>query len=68
VTELGQTKAQGQTTIILYSPKLYAFRFLINALGITRSPQILIKSDPTQTVDIEIRLGSDWGKKLPAGY
>ena len=35
VTELGQTKAQGQTTIILYSPKLYAFRYLINTLGIT---------------------------------
>jgi LCP family protein required for cell wall assembly len=67
-TEFGQTKAQGQTTIILYSPKLYAFRFLINTLGITRSPQILIKPDPTQTVDIEIRLGSDWGSKLPAGY
>ncbi len=68
VTELGQTKAQGQTTIILYSPKLYAFRFLINTMGITRSPQIIIKSDPAQTVDIEIRLGSDWIKKLPAGY
>ena len=68
VTELGQTKAQGQTTIILYSPKLYAFRYLINALGITRSPQILIKSDPTQSADIEIRLGSDWVGKLPAGY
>jgi hypothetical protein len=67
-TEFGQTKAQGQTTIILYSPKLYAFRFLINTLGITRSPQILIKPDPTQTVDIEIRLGSDRGSKLPAGY
>jgi polyisoprenyl-teichoic acid--peptidoglycan teichoic acid transferase len=68
VTELGQTKAQGQTTIILYSPKLYAFRFLINTMGITRSPQIIIKSDPAQTVDIEIRLGSDWIKKLPEGY
>jgi polyisoprenyl-teichoic acid--peptidoglycan teichoic acid transferase len=67
-TEYGQTKAQGQTTIILYSPKLYAFRFLINTLGITRSPQILIKPDPTQTVDIEIRLGKDWVSKLPSGY
>jgi hypothetical protein len=67
-TEFGQTKAQGQTTIILYSPKLYAFRYLISTLGITRAPQILIRPDPTQTVDIEIRLGSDWVSKLPAGY
>ena len=67
-TEFGQTKAQGQTTIILYSPKLYAFRYLIDTLGITRSPQILIRPDPTQSVDIEIRLGSDWVGKLPAGY
>jgi hypothetical protein len=33
--------------------------------GITRSPQILIKSDPAQTVDIEIRLGTDWIDKAP---
>jgi polyisoprenyl-teichoic acid--peptidoglycan teichoic acid transferase len=68
VTELGKTKAQSRTTIILYTPKLYAFRYLIHTLGITNPVQILIKSDPTQTVDIEVRLGSDWVSKLPAGY
>jgi hypothetical protein len=68
VTEFGQTKAQSRTSIILYSPKLYAYRYLINLLGITTVPQILIKSDPTQTVDIEVRLGSDWVSKLPSGY
>ncbi len=68
VTELGQTKAQSRTTIVLYTSKLYAFRYLINTLGITGPVQILIKSDPAQTVDIEVRLGSDWVSRLPAGY
>jgi len=68
VTEIGKTKSQSRTSITLYSPKLYAFRFLINALGITSSPQIFIKPDPSQTVDIEIHLGNDWVSKLPDGY
>ena len=68
VTELGNTKAQSRTTVVLYNSKLYAFRYLINTLGITSPVQILLKSDPSQTVDIEIRLGSDWVNKLPAGY
>jgi polyisoprenyl-teichoic acid--peptidoglycan teichoic acid transferase len=68
VTELGNTKAQGRTTITLYTSKLYAFRYLISTLGISSPVQILIKSDPTQTVDIEVRLGSDWTSKLPSGY
>jgi LCP family protein required for cell wall assembly len=65
VTEVGQAKASSRTTITLYSPRLYTFRFLIDLLGITTSPQILIKPDASQTVDIEIRLGTDWIKKLP---
>jgi LCP family protein required for cell wall assembly len=68
VTELDNTKAQSRTTIILYSPKLYALRFVLDLFGITRGPQILIKPDPSQTVDIEIRLGSDWISQLPPGY
>ena len=68
VTELGKTKAQSRTTIVLYTSKLYAFRYLIYTLGITSPVQILIKSDPAQTVDIEVRLGSDWVSMLPAGY
>jgi LCP family protein required for cell wall assembly len=68
ITELGNTKAQSQTTVVLYSPKLYALRFLLDIFDITRSNQILIKPDPTQTVDIEIRLGSDWINLLPSGY
>jgi LCP family protein required for cell wall assembly len=68
VRELDDTKAQGQTTIFVYSPKLYALRFLVDTFGITRSTQIRIKPDPTQTVDIEIWLGNDWIDKLPSGY
>lgn len=65
VTESGNTKAYSRTMIILYSPKLYTLRYLIDVLGVTSSTQILIKPDPTQTVDIEVRLGKDWITKLP---
>lgn len=65
VTEFGTTKAQGRTTITLYSPKLYTLKFLLSALDITGRTPILIDPDPTQTVDVEIRLGADWTGKLP---
>ena len=61
------TGASNQTMLIMYAPKLYALRYLINTFGITES-NLLIKSDPTQTVDIEIRVGDDWVSKLPGGY
>jgi LCP family protein required for cell wall assembly len=66
VTETGKTKAISRTTIMLYSPKLYTLRFLIDLFGISSSAQIFIKPDPAQTVDIELRLGKDWVGKLPA--
>jgi LCP family protein required for cell wall assembly len=68
VSEFGTAKPSGQTMIILYSPKLYTLKFLLSIFHITRSNQILIKPDPSQTVDIEIRLGSDWSKLLPPEY
>lgn len=68
VTEPGNTQAYNQTTIVLYSPKLYTLRFLINDFGITSSNQIVISPDPSQSVDIEVRLGNDWAGRLPAGY
>jgi len=68
VREFGKTKATSRTTIILYSPKLYTLQYLIDIFGITNSTPIRIQPDPSQTVDIEIRLGSDWVSKLPAGY
>jgi len=67
-TEFGNAKASNQTTIVLYSPKLYTLQFLIDTFGITSSTQILIKPDPSETVDIEIRLGKDWINNLPIGY
>ena len=66
ITETGNVKAQSRTTIVLYSPKLYTLKFLQDIFDITRSPQILIQPDPSQTVDIEIRLGPDWVDRLPA--
>jgi hypothetical protein len=68
VTEYGDTKAYSRTTIILYSPKLYTLRFLMDTFGIKSSTQILIKPDSSQTVDIEIQLGQDWISQFPLGY
>jgi LCP family protein required for cell wall assembly len=70
VTERGApTGLSSQTVVVIYSPKLYALRFLINPLGmITSSNQIQFRPDPGQSVDLEIRLGNDWVSKLPAGY
>ncbi|HSL31194.1 MAG TPA: LCP family protein [Anaerolineales bacterium] len=65
VTQVGETRASSRTTIVLYSPKLYAFRYLLDLFEITRSVQILIQPDPSETVDIEIRLGDDWVGRLP---
>jgi hypothetical protein len=65
VTETGNTKAASRTTIVLYSPKLYTLKFLLDTFDITASVQILIKPDPSETVDIEVRLGKDWIDKLP---
>jgi polyisoprenyl-teichoic acid--peptidoglycan teichoic acid transferase len=69
VTESGApTAALAQTMLVVYSPKLYALRYLINLFGIKSSNQILFKPDPSSTVDIAILIGSDWATKLPAGY
>lgn len=69
VTEHGiPTGASDQTVLIVYSPKLYALRYLADTFGVTGSNQIIIKPDPTATADIEIRLGEDWVGQLPTGY
>jgi len=62
------TGASDQTVLVLYSPKLYALRYLIETFGIRGSNQVMIKPDPAEIVDIEIRLGEDWINRLPAGY
>jgi hypothetical protein len=61
------TGAANQTVLIMYSPKLYALRYLIETFGVRGSNQVLIRPDPVETVDIEIRLGEDWISKLPVG-
>ena len=68
VTETGNIKSQSRTTIVLYSPRLYALRFLLDLLAIDRSAQILIKPDSAQAVDIEIRLGTDALIHLPSDF
>ena len=67
-TEFGDIQDVNRTMIILYTPKLYTLRYLLGVFEITNSTPIRIKPDPSETVDIEIRLGPDWVKKLPEGY
>ncbi|MCC7119631.1 MAG: LCP family protein [Anaerolineales bacterium] len=65
VTEIGTaTEAYSQTVVIVYGPKLYTLRYLQSALGISAS-QIRFSPDPTSTVDIEIRVGSDLAGSIP---
>ncbi|MCC6986392.1 MAG: LCP family protein [Anaerolineales bacterium] len=61
------TGASNATKIILFSPKLYALRYLTELFGVG-GQQIVIQPDPTSTVDIEIRLGEDWVGRVPGGY
>jgi LCP family protein required for cell wall assembly len=62
------TGTANQTVLVLYGPKLYALRYLIETFGVTGSNQVMVKPDPAETVDIEIRLGEDWVGRLPTGY
>jgi polyisoprenyl-teichoic acid--peptidoglycan teichoic acid transferase len=69
VTEFGVPNGLSQQSVlIVYSPKLYALRYLADTFGATGGNQIVFKPDPTETVDIEIRLGEDWAGRLPPGY
>src|SRR5215216_3344803 len=61
VTEIGPAdRAYDGTVIVLYSPKLYTLKYLQAVFGVNENARIIIKPDPTSTVDIEIRLGNDW--------
>lgn len=60
VTEVGNANgAYNRTVIVLYSPKLYTLRYLINLFGVNSSTQIVFTPDAAATVDVEIRLGGD---------
>jgi hypothetical protein len=68
VTEIGiPTGDASQTVLVIYSPELYTLKFLKELFSLT-SYQIVMKPDPTASVDFEIRLGEDWVAKLPEGY
>src|SRR5688572_6052815 len=61
VTEAGPAdRAYDRTVVILFSGKLYTLKYLQALIGIDSSTQILIRPDPTSTVDVEVRLGNDW--------
>lgn len=69
VTEIGNAdRVYDRTVVVIYSPKLYALRYIISTFGINSSNQIQIKPDPASTVDLEIRVGNDWAGMIPAGF
>jgi LCP family protein required for cell wall assembly len=66
VTEVGGAdRAYDNTIIVLYKPKLYTMKYLQAVFGITSGAQIRIQPDPTQTVDLEVRLGNSWAANNP---
>ena len=66
VTEAGPADGgYNSTLLVLYSPKLYTLKYLQAVFGVSSSTQILIRPDPTSTVDVEVRLGNDWANNNP---
>ena len=65
VTEVGPAdNTYSATLIIVYGPKLYTLKYLQSTFGIPAN-NIRFSPDPAQTVDIEIRLGSDIAGSIP---
>lgn len=65
VTEVGKAdNVYSSTVVVIYGPKLYTLKYLQSVFGITQK-QIRFSPDPTSTVDIEIRLGSDIAGSIP---
>jgi LCP family protein required for cell wall assembly len=67
VTEAGaaDNSNYNSTIIVLHSPKLYTLKYLQAFFRVTSSSQILIRPDPTATVDVEVFLGNDWASNNP---
>ena len=66
VTEVGPAdRVYDNTIVVLYSPKLYTLKYIQSVFGISSSAMIRIQPDPTQTVDVEVRLGNDWANSNP---
>jgi hypothetical protein len=65
VTEIGAADAiYGSSVVVVYGPKVYTMRYLQSVLGLSHT-QIRFDPNPSSTVDIEIRLGSDWAAVIP---
>lgn len=65
VTEVAPSpEVYSQTIIVVYGPKLYTIKWLQATFGISER-QIRFSPDPNQTVDIEIRIGSDIAGTIP---
>ena len=64
VTEAGSGGGEGQTTIVVYGPKLYTLRYLVATYGFSHA-QIRFSPDPAQSADIEIRVGYDLLNSIP---
>lgn len=65
VTEVAPApEVYSQTIIVVYGPKLYTIKWLQATFGISER-QIRFSPDPNQTVDIEIRIGSDIAGTIP---
>lgn len=66
VTEAGSaSQAFDRTVIVLYGPKLYTLKYFQALFGLSSNTQIVIRPDPTSTVDIEVNLGNDWANNNP---
>lgn len=65
VTEVAASpEIYSQTVIVVYGPKLYTIKWLQGTFGLS-DRQIRFVPDPSQTVDIEIRIGSDIAGTIP---
>jgi polyisoprenyl-teichoic acid--peptidoglycan teichoic acid transferase len=65
VTEISPSpESYAQTIVIVYGPDLYTIKWLQATFGIT-DRQIRFQPDPNQTVEIEIRIGSDIAGSIP---
>jgi len=65
VTEVGAADNIYNTTVVIVSgPKVYTLRYLEAVFGLSHT-QVRFNPDPASTVDIEIRLGSDWAGSIP---
>jgi hypothetical protein len=65
VTEVGAADTvYASTNVIVYGPKLYTLKYLQNVFGLSHT-QVRFNPDPASSVDIEIRLGSDWAAVIP---